>query len=80
MPLDKNGRELQVGDKVVIHATVRSIAPGLDRYNIGVDTDEFLFPETIKVGFHLNSKQVEKFEAPAVQASPAVEAKPPEAA
>ncbi len=60
MASDKNGKPLQVGDQVIIRATVRSVAAGDHRYNIGVDTDEVLYPETIKVGIHLNGKQVEK--------------------
>jgi hypothetical protein len=67
MARDYNDNELNVGDPVIIRGTVRAVMPGDNRYNILVDTDEFLFPETIKSAFHLNGKQVELATPPVVE-------------
>lgn len=69
MPHDKNGHVLKVGDKVVIHASVTSITEGQEYCNLGVSTDEVMFPSNEKTSITLNAKQVER-----------VPAKPPEPA
>jgi hypothetical protein len=62
MPFDANGKELAVGDKVMIPATVVDVYPDghTDYVNVRVELDHIMPPYTDKSLFDLNGKQVEK--------------------
>jgi hypothetical protein len=61
MPHDKFGQPLEVGDSVLIRATVREITSSPDFYNVKIETTEKMDP-TREAGetVWLNAKQVEK--------------------
>jgi hypothetical protein len=60
MPHDCCNKELKVGDKVHIEATVTNVSHGTDHCNITVETCEPCYPGKHKTTISLNSKQVEK--------------------
>jgi hypothetical protein len=60
MPQDHNGKELQVGDKVMVPATVIDVHPGQEYYNIRVELDHIGPGYDEKSLQDLNSRQVEK--------------------
>lgn len=60
MPHDKNGKALAEGDKVIVRATVKQIHAGEEYCNVGLETDEPMFPSEHKTSITLNAKQVEK--------------------
>lgn len=60
MPHDRSGNVLEVGDKISIGATVKSITTGEEYCNVTVETDEAMFPGTYKTAITLNAKQVDK--------------------
>lgn len=63
MPKDARGVELQVGDKVLIPATVVDTHPdslGEEYVNLRVELDHIMPGYTEKSFYDLNSKQVEK--------------------
>lgn len=58
MPHDRNGRRLQIGDRVLVPCTVTSLT-GTDSYcNIVVITEEPMHPSEAKTIVSLNTKQV----------------------
>lgn len=61
MPHDKNGKKLEAGDKVVIHATVKSVSAGEEYCNATIETDP-MPPYTDPFSITLNTKQLEKLE------------------
>lgn len=65
MPHDANGNELNVGDRVVIPATITHISEGDTGYcNCGVELAYSMPPDMTKTAFSaLNTQQVEKVEA-----------------
>ena len=62
MPHDRNGKLLQVGDRVLIEADVASIAMAEDYCNLTVKTVCPMPPYTDGTSITLNAKQVSKVE------------------
>ena len=61
MPHDKNGQLLELGDEVLIRATVKQIWPGADTCNMQVETTEKMLPShETGSSITLNANQVEK--------------------
>lgn len=60
MPHDRDGKLLEVGDKVIIHATVDTVQPSDSHCNLTVKTDELFYPGDYKSTIVLNTKQVVK--------------------
>jgi hypothetical protein len=64
MPIDKHGKDLAVGDKVMIPATVVDIYhesdPSGQYVNVRVELDHIMPPYTEKSLYDLNSTQVVK--------------------
>lgn len=58
MPHDKNGNLLQVGDAVLIEATVTMVSTGEEYCNVTVSTVEKMFPGDYVTTITLNAKQV----------------------
>lgn len=58
MPHCRLGKELKVGDKVLIYATVESVSPGLQYCNVTVRTDHPMPPYTDGTSITLNTQQV----------------------
>lgn len=54
---DKYGQPIEVGDVVLIPATVKSLTGSADYCNVEVETTEPNFPGESKGTFHLNTKQ-----------------------
>lgn len=61
MPHSKNGKLVQVGDKVLIRATVKSVSPGDEYCNCTVEADP-MPPYEQGYSITLNTKQVEHAE------------------
>ncbi len=64
MPHDRYGKELKVGDSVLVPCNVVSVSPGEEACNVTVEPS--LMPEGVsyKPTIVLNSKQIEKVEPP----------------
>lgn len=61
MPHDKNGQALEVGDEVLIRATVKQIWPAAETCNLQVETTEKMLPDHVEgSSITLNANQVEK--------------------
>lgn len=60
MPHDKNGVLLQVGDRVIIPAVVKSITMSEEFCNVTLETVEPMFPSDRHDTVTLNAKQVVK--------------------
>lgn len=60
MPHDKNGVLLQVGDRVIIPAVVKSITMSEEFCNVTLETAEPMFPSDRHDTVTLNAKQVVK--------------------
>jgi hypothetical protein len=62
MPHDAKGRELKVGDKVLVPAVVTSIAAGEDYCNLTVQTERPMKPSDQPTMITFNASQVDKVE------------------
>lgn len=60
MPHDRNGLLLQVGDRVLVEATVKSIVMQEDYCNVTLETACPMPPYTVPTTLTLNAKQVAK--------------------
>lgn len=63
MPHDRKGILLNVGDHVVIEATVTEVQPGEEYCNVSVKTVEPMYPGDNKSTITLNAKQVTRTSA-----------------
>ena len=59
MPHDKFGQELKLGDDVIVRGVVTNITQSDGYCNIGVETEELMYPSNEKTMLWLNSQQVE---------------------
>lgn len=60
MPHDKNGNKLEVGNRVLIEAEVKTITMSEDYCNLTVETVEVMYPGSNRNMVTLNAKQVVK--------------------
>ena len=60
MPHDKNGKEIVVGDRVLVECVVESIVMQADYCNVGLKTVDSMPPYDGGTSLHLNAKQVVK--------------------
>jgi len=58
MPHDRSGREINVGDVVLVACVVTSLASGDEYCNAQLETVEPMFPGDYKSVITLNTKQV----------------------
>ena len=65
---DRDGKELSVGDTVVVPAIVRSISSAGEEYcNVTLETIKPMYPGTSPSALSLNAKQVVKAAVPKKQ-------------
>jgi hypothetical protein len=62
MGYDKDGKPLQVGDRVQIPCRITALLEGVDYCNCVVETQEPMYPSRNKTGFTLNTRQLVKTE------------------
>jgi hypothetical protein len=62
MPHDRDGKILNVGDRINIPCNIKSITTSEELCNVTVETAQPMFPETYRTTLVLNSKQVVKVE------------------
>lgn len=75
MPHDKFGQMLEVGDEILVRATVREITTGADFCNVKIETVEKMdVSRTAGETVWLNSKQVEKLVPSHLRAIPSQDA------
>ena len=58
MPHDRDGRELHVGDAVLVPCRVRQIHITEEFCNVELETSQPMYPGTHRTGITLNAKQV----------------------
>lgn len=62
MPHDARGKLLEVGDEVLIRATVKEVHQGEEYCNVSLETATAMYPGEHRSVLVLNGKQVEKAE------------------